>query len=80
MRIVLIHVLRHSVAPIGRAFAKLWSEAELANLLDDLLSADLACDGALTSAMGERFLTLARYAALCDADGSCSPARCSAPV
>jgi len=69
MRIVLIHALRHSVAPIGRAFAKLWPEAELANLLDDSLSADLARDGALTPAMGERLLTLARYAATCDADG-----------
>lgn len=32
------------------------------NLLDDSLAADLARDGALTPAMTERFLTLARYA------------------
>jgi hypothetical protein len=69
MRIALIHALRHSIAPIEAAFARLWPEAELQNLLDDRLSADLACDGRLTPAMTERFLTLARYAADTGADG-----------
>ena len=69
MRIALIHALKHSVAPIEHAFARLWPDAELANLLDDSLSVDLARDGALTPAMTERFLTLARYAASCGADG-----------
>jgi hypothetical protein len=69
MRIALIHALRHSIAPVEQAFARLWPEARLANLLDDSLSADLAREGALTPGMTERFLTLARYAAACGADG-----------
>jgi Asp/Glu/hydantoin racemase len=69
MRIGLIHALKHSIVPIEAAFARLWPEARLANLLDDSLSADLARDGALTPAMTERFLTLARYARSAGADG-----------
>jgi len=69
MRIALIHALKHSIPAIEAAFGRLWPEATLANLLDDSLSTDLARDGALTSAMHQRFLTLARYAASCGADG-----------
>lgn len=63
MRIALIHALRHSPPPVEAAFARLWPEAALMNLLDDSLSADLARDGALAPRMTERFLALARYAA-----------------
>lgn len=69
MRIALIHALRHSPPPIEAAFARLWPEARLMNLLDDSLSADLACDGAITAAMTGRFLSLARYAKATGADG-----------
>jgi hypothetical protein len=62
MRIALIHALKHSPPPIEAAFAQLWPEATLMNLLDDSLSADLARDGHLTDAMTQRFLALARYA------------------
>lgn len=75
MRIALIHALRHSPPPIEAAFAAAWPEAQLMNLLDDSLSADLAREGALTPAMTDRFLTLARYAAGTGAQGilfSCS--------
>jgi DNA-binding transcriptional LysR family regulator len=68
MRIALIHALSHSVPAIVSAFAREWPDVTLANLLDDSLSADLARDGALTPAMTERFLTLARYAKRCGAD------------
>ncbi len=68
MRIALIHALKHSIAPIEDAFARLWPTARLANLLDDSLAADLARDGALTPAMTGRFLTLARYARASGAD------------
>ena len=68
MRIALIHALKHSIAPIEAAFAGLWPDARLMNLLDDSLSADLARDGRLTAAMTERFLTLGRYAASTGAD------------
>jgi hypothetical protein len=69
MRIALIHALRHSPPPIEGAFARLWPEARLMNVLDDSLSADLARDGALTPAMTGRFLALARYAASIGVDG-----------
>ena len=62
MRIALIHALRHSPPPIEAAFAELWPDVTLMNLLDDSLSADLARTGRLTSDMTTRFLTLARYA------------------
>ena len=62
MRIALIHALRHSPPPVEAAFARLWPQATLMNLLDDSLSADLVRDGALTPAMFDRFLTLASYA------------------
>ena len=68
-RIALIHALRHSMAPIAAAFARLWPGVALANLLDDSLSADLARDGLLGEAMTGRFLTLARYARATGADG-----------
>jgi len=68
-RIVLIHALKHSIAPIEEAFATAWPEARLMNLLDDSLSADLARDGALTDAMTERFLALGDYAAATGANG-----------
>ncbi|PWS37008.1 arylsulfatase [Falsiroseomonas bella] len=75
MRIALIHALRHSPPPIEAAFAEIWPEARLMNLLDDSLAADLAREGRLTEAMTQRFLTLARYAAGTGARGilfSCS--------
>ncbi len=62
MRIALIHALRHSPPPIEQAFAQLWPDAELCNLLDDSLSSDLARAGRLDEAMHDRFLTLGRYA------------------
>jgi Asp/Glu/hydantoin racemase len=80
VRIALIHALRQSPPPIEAAFARLWPEAELVNLLDDSLSADLARTGHLAEAMHQRFLTLGRYARgtgadailfTCSAFGSC---------
>src|SRR5882724_3729610 len=68
MRITLIHALKHSIVPVEAAFAKLWPQARLMNLLDDSLSADLARDGRLNEAMTERFLKLGRYAAGTGAD------------
>ena len=68
MRIALIHALKHSIAPIEASFARLWPEAQLANLLDDTLASDLAREGELTAAMTARFVDLARYARSCGAD------------
>lgn len=69
MRIALIHALRHSPPPIEAAFARLWPEATLMNLLDDSLSADLSRDGRITETMTGRFLSLASYARATGADG-----------
>ena len=69
MRIALIHALEHSLAPIAASFSKLWPEAQLMNLLDDSLSADLARDGKLTETMTERFLSLGRYVSGTGANG-----------
>jgi Asp/Glu/hydantoin racemase len=69
MRITLIHALKHSIAPIEAAFARLWPQARLMNLLDDSLSADLARDGKLTEAMTDRFVALGDYAMATGADG-----------
>lgn len=91
MRITLIHALKHSIVPVEAAFAKLWPEVLLMNLLDDSLSADLARDGRLNEAMTERFLKLGRYAAgtgadailfTCSAFGPCieAVARAHAPT
>ena len=91
MRITLVHALKHSIMPVEAAFASLWPEARLMNLLDDSLSADLARDGRLTEAMTERFLELGRYAAgtgadailfTCSAFGPCieAVARAHAPM
>ncbi len=67
-RIALVHALKHSVARIEAAFAKAWPEAQLMNLLDDSLSADLAREGVLTDAMTGRFLALGDYATATGAD------------
>ena len=91
MRITLVHALKHSIVPIEASFAKLWPDAQLMNLLDDSLSADLARDGGLSEAMTERFLKLGRYAAgtgsdailfTCSAFGPCieAVARAQAPM
>jgi Asp/Glu/Hydantoin racemase len=68
MRITLIHAMIPSIAPIVAAFDRLWPEAVLMNLLDDRLASDLARDGALTPAMTDRFMDLARYAVCTGAD------------
>ena len=59
MRITLVHALKHSIVPIEAAFARLWPDARLMNLMDDSLSADLARDGGLTDAMTQDASALA---------------------
>ncbi len=68
MRITLIHAMAASIPPIEAAFRRLWPEATVMNLLDSSLAPDLARDGALTPAMTDRFLALARYAQSTGAD------------
>lgn len=61
-RIALIHAVSVAMAPVHDAFRQLWPEAECVDILDTSLSRDRERDGALTSAMIERFLLLAQYA------------------
>ena len=68
-RIALIHATPVAIEPIQAAFKAAWPEAETVNILDDSLSVDRAKDAELTSAMYERFRTLADYAVSYGADG-----------
>lgn len=69
-RIMLIHALRDSVAPVHAAFARLWPEAETHDLLETSLAADHAADGGrLGDKMRERFLALGHYAAAAGPEG-----------
>src|SRR5271168_4039002 len=63
-RVMLIHAVPEAVTPIREAFAAGWPEAEIHDLMDSSLSADLAADGGVLDArMIERFRALGRYAA-----------------
>jgi hypothetical protein len=68
-RICLIHAVRVAIDPVAEAFARLWPEAALMNLLDDALSVDRQRDGVLTPAMTRRFETLGDYAVTTGVDG-----------
>lgn len=68
-RICLIHAVKVAIAPVEEAFARLWPQASLMNLLDDSLSVDRQRDGTLTPAMVARFENLARYGVATGADG-----------
>lgn len=68
-RVFLIHATPVAVEPINTAFARLWPEAEVCNLLEDSLSRDLRSAGVLTEALKHRFMALARYAQGAGADG-----------
>ena len=68
-RIVLLHATPVAVEPVKTAFAEVWPEAEIVNLLDDALSVDRARDGDLTDRMIQRFVSLGRYGHAIGADG-----------
>lgn len=67
-RIALLHATPVAVDPVAAAFAELWPEAELVNLLDDSLSPDRARTEDLTDALSERFVNFGRYAHSTGAD------------
>ncbi|TPG57146.1 arylsulfatase [Roseomonas nepalensis] len=74
-RVMLVHALRESLAPIHAAFAAAWPEAETHDLLDSSLSADHAASaGRLDRKMTERFRALGRYAAATGPEGRGSDA------
>jgi Asp/Glu/hydantoin racemase len=67
-RIFLIHATALAIDPITAAFARLWPEAQIVNLLEDSLSRDRVEEGVLTTSMKARFLTLSHYAVQSSAD------------
>jgi Asp/Glu/hydantoin racemase len=60
-RIVLLHATPVAMQPVHAAFAELWPEAEMVNLLDDGLTIDRAREPELSEEMIERFVRLGRY-------------------
>lgn len=74
-RIVLIHAVREAIDPVRAAFASDMPQADVHDLLETALSADLAAEnGILGQAMIERFRTLGRYAAATTARGQATDA------
>ena len=68
-RIALIHAVTVAVDPVKDAFAELWPEAGIVNILDDALSPDRARDAELTAAMAARIGALGDYALSTGCDG-----------
>jgi Asp/Glu/hydantoin racemase len=69
-RIILIHAVREAIDPVRAAFAAGMPSADVHDLLETALSADLAAEkGVLGAAMIERFRALGRYAAATSAAG-----------
>lgn len=62
-RIGLVHAVSSAIAPVHAAFAALWPEAIIQNLLDDSLSGRLEREGAITPPIERRILRLAEMAA-----------------
>ncbi len=60
-RIVLLHATPVAIDPVKAAFAELWPEPELVNLLDDSLSPDRAKTPDLTAELVERFVRFGHY-------------------
>lgn len=61
-RIVLIHATPLAVAPINETFASQWPDAEISNLLDDVLSSDRGKVTTLTPDFYQRIDSLVNYA------------------
>lgn len=66
--IVLLHATPVAIEPVVRAFASMWPEARLSNLLDDGLTTARAQSEELTPALAQRFVDLVRYAHATGAD------------
>ncbi|MCZ4061070.1 arylsulfatase [Pantoea sp. LMR881] len=61
-RIVLIHATSLAVAPVNETFARQWPDAEISNLLDDVLSHDRGKVTTLTPEFYQRIDLLVDYA------------------
>ena len=68
-RIILVHPYAPTMAPIIEAFARLWPQAQVLNLLDESLYADVGADGVLAADVFDRIAALLRHACASRADG-----------
>lgn len=68
-RIFLLHAYLPSMAPIARAFQEIWPEADVFNLLDESLYADITPEGNVPALVADRITNLLRHCALSGADG-----------
>ena len=60
-RIFLVHPTPLAVAPVDEAFKTLWPQAQVLNLLDESLYADVGANGELTPALYARVANLFRH-------------------
>ena len=68
-RIFLVHPYYPTMAPIDAAFKSGWPEAQIVNLLDESLYADVPQDGTLSPLLYERVATLLHHCVSSGADG-----------
>lgn len=68
-RILLVHAYHPSMAPIVDAFAAAWPEAQVLNLLDEALYADVSPEGVMKPDVPDRVANILRHAELSRADG-----------
>jgi Asp/Glu/hydantoin racemase len=68
-RIFLVHPTPLAMPPIDEAFKALWRDAQIVNLLDESLYADVGANGELTPALVARLVNLFKHCELSGGDG-----------
>ena len=68
-RVFLVHPTPLALPPVDEAFKTLWPQAQIVNLLDELLYADVGANGELTPALYARVANLFRHCEASGADG-----------
>jgi hypothetical protein len=68
-RIFLVHPTPVAMPPVDEAFKRLWREAQVLNLLDESLYADVGANGELTPALYARVANLFKHCEASGADG-----------
>jgi Asp/Glu/Hydantoin racemase len=68
-RVFLVHPTPLALPPVDEAFKALWPEAQVLNLLDESLYADVGANGELTPSLYARVANLFRHCEASGADG-----------
>jgi hypothetical protein len=68
-RIMLVHAFLPSMPPIVEAFKQGWPEAEVLNLVDEALYADVSPEGVMKPGVADRVASLLKHCVLSGADG-----------